>query len=197
MTEISQDEPGLGIAAPRRLAAAGGERCYVRFAEIGDRGARRVRTAESRGWPALVVALLASTHDVSRCDASLTRATAYDVRRVQLRVAVAHRPHLVALDLGACGARWTSEEPAQAAKHLAHCAQVLSARGAVVVTTYAGRGARCRGDRTAIEAVYEDLARRFGHIHLDRSAGIASFVEQFADAAAERSLYVPRAWPIR
>ena len=194
MTEISQEHAGVAIPVPRRRVGQGAERCYVRFAAIGDGGIRHVLASGLRSWPALLAAQVASTHDMSWCDASTKKATAYDVRRVQLRIAVAHRPHLVALDVGAAGGRWSGADLAEIAGHLEHCCRVLSARAAVVVTTHSGTGSRRRSGLAELDGVYEDLARQFGHIHLDRSAGMAPFVEQFAAAAALRGVPVRRDW---
>ncbi|MDQ7905228.1 hypothetical protein RB614_11905 [Phytohabitans sp. ZYX-F-186] len=138
--------------------------------------------------------MMAAVHDVSWCDASTAGATAYDVRRVQLRVAVAHRPHVVAMDavLGDLGRRdWDLSE---IRSHLTHCAWVLTRRGAVLLTTSVGRRARWHRSRAEqLDAVYEELAQRFGTIHLDHASSAAGLADQFAAALTGRGLELPRA----
>lgn len=164
MTEMNSRPRGtIGVA--RRAVQDGAQRCYVRLAVIGDRG----RRAPLRGatWTEVLAHVVAASHDVSVCDVTARGATAYDVRRVQLRVAVAHRPHLVALDAGGSDLGRRDWDLAQVRAHLWHCARVLTDRGAVVVTTGPGPGRRGHRDRAAqLDAVYGELAQRLGTIHL-------------------------------
>lgn len=114
------------------------------------------------GWPRLSAA-----HDVSWCDVSSAGATAYDVRRVQLREALAHRPNLVVLGLGL--SYWGRGDVSDARSHLTHCAQMITRRGAVLLTTGVGRRTRWnRAQAQQLDAVYDELAERFGAVHLDR-----------------------------
>ncbi|MFI5953930.1 hypothetical protein [Cryptosporangium sp. NPDC051539] len=159
MTEISEE---------RRTSA---ERRYVRFAVIGDRAG---------GWPRTLAGVLAAAHDVSWYDASAAGATAYDVRRVQLREAVAHRPHLVALKAGVSGRDWDVSE---VRSHLTHCARVLTQRGAVLLTTGVGRQVRWHRRRASeLDGIYDELAQRFGSLHLDHASSAAAVANGFAGA---------------
>ncbi len=187
MTELSQEPPGRPIAAPRRRSSTGADRCYVRFAVVGDRAGQRAFSPRRSGWTQHLAGMVAVHHDISWCDASTARATAYDVRRVQLRVALAHRPHLVALDVGFGWSALQNHDVDELRTHLTHCARVLSARGAVLITARSSRVSRRHGRVLHVNAVYDELAQQFGAIHLDRAAG-PLLMAQFAEAASARGL---------
>lgn len=173
---------GASIGAVRRTAVDGAGRCYVRFAVLGGRP----------GWPQVLAGRVAAAHDVSYCDASAATATAYDVRRVQLRVALAHRPHLVALDAGLADLGRRDWDVTAIRSHLAHCAHVLSRRGAVVLTT--GVNGRSRWHRTRgaqLDEVYADLARSFGTVHVGGESA-AEVADRFTAVLAGRGLVLPR-----
>ena len=165
-------------------AGEGAQRSYVRLAVLGDRGCRRAHRADA--WPLDVAAELARRHDVSLCDASEAGASAYDVRRAQLRVAVSHRPRVVALDVGAAELRQRDWDVAEFRSHLMHCARVLTTGGAVVLSTGVGsREWRHRERAARMDAVHEELAATYGVIHLDRDRGGAELAERFMAALAE------------
>nr|BFE55594.1 hypothetical protein GCM10020063_001200 [Dactylosporangium thailandense] len=195
MTELSQEPPRRAIAAPRRRSSTGADRCYVRFAVLGDRAGALAPWRD--GWPLLLADLVAARHDISWCDASAARATAYDVRRVQLRVAVAHRPHLVVLDVGHGWSARRHRDVEDFRTHLTHCVRVLSARGAVLVTARSHRGPLGHARRQQLDTVYEGLARDFGTIHLDLATGAAGVMDQFAEAASARGLELGRVRDLR
>jgi hypothetical protein len=162
------------------------EMSYVRVAAIGAR--RRGGRAPGADWRDALETALARDHVVSWWDASAPGATAYDVRRVQLRVAIAHRPHVVVLDGALAGLGRRDWDAAEDRSHLLHCAQVLSRRGMVLVTTSAGRCVPWHRSRAeALEAVYEELSTRFGTIHVDRrsSTGVLTSV---VEGLSERGL---------
>lgn len=179
-TGTRSQPPQPAISAYRRVSATGAQRCYVRFAALGE-----------RGWPQVLAGMLAAAHDVSWCDASATRATAYDVRRVGLREAVAHRPHVVALDAGLADLRRRDWDLEEVRAHLTHCADLLTRRGALLLTTGVGRrGFRHRSRAAQLDAVYAGLAARFGTLHLERAPSAAETASGFAEALRGRGLDV-------
>lgn len=172
---------GTAIGAVRRTAVDGTERCYVRLAVLGGRP----------GWPQALAGRVAAAHDVSYCDASVANATAYDVRRVQLRVALAHRPHLVALDVGLADLGRRDWDVTAIRNHLSHCVHLLSRRGAVVLTTGVnGRSRWHRARGAQLDEVYDDLARRFGTVHVG-GVSAAEVADRFAEVLARRGLVLP------
>jgi hypothetical protein len=186
MTEMGYRPPRLAIAAPRRTSANGPERCYVRLAVLGAR-------LRPGGWPDLLARRVASAHDVSWCDATGPRATAYDVRRVQLRVAAAHRPHVVALDADLADLHARHWDPDQLRDHLTHCARVLTQRGAVLLTAGGGYHVPWRRSRVKrLDEVLAELADRFGTVHLDRASSAVELTDRFASALARRGLELAR-----
>lgn len=193
MTEMDFRPTDTTIGAVRRTVSGGGERCYVRFAVLGDRGGRWPSAAGTGGWPRLLADLVGESHDVSWWDASVAGASTYDVRRVQLRAVAAHRPHLVALDAGRAELGRRDWDVSEVRAHLTHCAQALTRRGAVLLTTTPARRSRwhrCRAEQ--LDGVYVELARRFGTVHLDRSASAAATAERFAEALSARGLELAR-----
>ncbi|MDH6522847.1 hypothetical protein M2163_000646 [Streptomyces sp. SAI-135] len=177
MTGMSYQPPHLTIGAPRRRLETGADRCYVRLAVMGDGATLRSRGPMGRGWPQMLARVIGAAHDLSWCDARSAGATTYDVRRVQLRVAVAQRPHLVCLAAGLADVRDPQWDFAATRAHLLHCARVLSRRGAVLLTTRPGAGRRGQAGswRSAsrrlrirqLDGLYDELHERFGTIHLD------------------------------
>ncbi|MFE0440086.1 hypothetical protein ACFW2K_34765 [Streptomyces nigra] len=183
MTGMGYQPPRLTIGAPRRRLATGAHRCYVRFAVMGDEATLRSKGAAVKGWPQLLARMVGTTHDLSWCDTRSAGATTYDVRRVQLRVAVAQRPHVVCLTAGLADVRNPDWDLAAVRAHLVHCVQVLSHRGAVLLTTRQGAGRRgragswCSARRRSrirqLDELYDELHERFGTIHLDPSSPAA------------------------
>ena len=193
MAEMDFGPAGSTSGAARWSLPEGATRNYVRFAAIGDRASRHRWARTGAGWPRVLASLLAEVHDISWCDASTAAATAYDVRRVQLRTAVAHRPHLVALDVGVGSLGRRDWDVTEIRDHLTHCARVLSQKGAVLLTAGVGPRARRHGFRAEqLDAVYGELARRFGTVHLDHASSPAALADQFADALGVRGLVLSR-----
>lgn len=193
MTEMDHRPTDRPIGIARRKKPNGTARCYVRFAVLGDRGGQRAPVGVSGGWPYLLADAIASSHDVSWCDASASGATAYDVRRAQLRVAVAHRPHLVALCAGLVDARRRDWDVGEVRSHLTHCARQLTRQGAVILTTAVSRRVGIRRDRVEqLNAVYDELVRQFATVHLDHRLGAAAVADQFAGVLSARGLEVRR-----
>lgn len=183
--------PGGTMGVSRRTTPDGAERCYVRLAVIGDRG--RSVPWRGLGWTEMLADVVGASHDVSICDVTARGATAYDVRRVQLREAVAHRPHLVALDAGRSDLGRRDWDLAQVRAHLWHCARVLADRGAVVVTAGPGSGGGRHRDRIAqLEGVYGELAHRLGTIHLDPRTRGAEVATDLVAALGTRGLGLRR-----
>jgi hypothetical protein len=134
---------------------------------------------------------VAAAHDVSFCDASFAGATAYDVRRVQLRVALAHRPHMVALDAGLADLGRRDWDVTAIRSHLAHCAHLLTRRGVVVLTTGDNGRSRWHRARAAqLDEVYDELARTFGTVHVG-GVPAAEVADRFAEVLAGRGLPLP------
>ncbi|MCW2782600.1 MAG: family lipase [Marmoricola sp.] len=100
---------------------------------VGDRSAEGAPD-RWRGWSRLLHAALATTYDVSYCNLAVTGATAYDVRRTQLRDAVAHRPDLVSLIVGINDTMRSSWDPARVREDLHACADELAASGSMLLT---------------------------------------------------------------
>ncbi|MFG2514080.1 hypothetical protein [Streptomyces sp. NPDC048584] len=210
MTGMSYQPPRLTIRAPRRRLATGVDRCYVRFAVMGDGATLRSKGPASREWPGLLARVVGTTHDLSCCDTRSAGATTYDVRRAQLRVAVAHRPHVVCLAAGLADVRDADWDPAAVRAHLVHCAQVLSHRGAVLLTTRQGAGrlgragSWCsesrRGRIRQLDDLYDELHERFGTIHLDprsTAGGVrpsaTELTRRFAQELTRHGLELPSA----
>lgn len=172
---------------------------YLRFATIGT--ATR-RWSLSRSWPVYLAHRLGAGREVSACDLTAPGATAYDVRRVQLREVVRHRPHVVALSLGTADADRMDWDRDEVRRHLLHCSMVLSQHGAIVMTASLDpvqRGLNAlrpsrRRRRTRIEwinSVCAEAAGRYGGIHLDgcstaRFDGAALAEELAAELARHR-----------
>ncbi len=192
MTEMDFRAAGRAVGAARRLTATGEERCYVRYAVLGDWAGRRPFGPNRGGWPARLGSVIATRHDLSWCDASAPRATAYDVRRVQVRAAITHGPNLVALDVGLSGLGRKDWDVAEIGDHLTHSARVLAHRGAVVLTASIAQRAtrRHRARAVRIDAVYEELSERFGTIHVEGATATA-LVRDFATRLGERGLVLP------
>ncbi|MFC4946686.1 hypothetical protein [Pseudonocardia sp. GCM10023141] len=168
-------------------------------------------------WPQQLAGAIGTAHDLSWWDVRSARASTYDVRRVQLRAAVAHRPHLVALASGLVDVRRREWDRAEARAHLVHCVQVLSQRGAVVLTTRldarrpgpltSTHSARLRSRMQELNGIYDELHERFGTIHLDcsghpdpagtegpgTSPSAAILTGRFARELARRGLEIPAA----
>ena len=181
---MTHDDAGPTSSEAMNRARDGAHRSYVRLAVLGDQGCRRAHRADA--WPLDVAAELARRHDLSLCDVSEAGASAYDVRRAQLRVAVSHRPRVVALDVGAAELRQREWDVVEFRSHLMHCVRVLTAAGAVVLSTGVGsREWRHRERAARMDAVHEELAATYGVIHLDRGRGGAELAERFLAALAE------------
>ena len=211
MPEPAPQIPEVAIAPPRRTATTGADRCYVRLAVMGDRPSWRANGPRSSDWPRQLARVIASAHDLSWWDVRSGRASVYDIRRVQLRAAVAHRPHLVAMATGLVDARSREWDVAEVRSHLLHCARVISERGAVLLTTRldvrhphllaAGGPARLRSRVQQLNGVHEELHERFGTIHLDPTSAEgpdpyprgAGPVDRFARELARRGLDLPAA----
>lgn len=174
MSEMPLGSEGPAGTVPP--AGARPERGYVRFAVIGDASGRG-RPSGSSAWAVRLADVLGRRHVVSMCDLARRGATAYDTRRVQLREAVTHRAHIVALTPGFADVKRRDWEGEAVRAHLLHCAMVLSQHGATVLTVRLdprqrgiGRLRPTRRRRRArIEAINSALAeidRRYGGIHL-------------------------------
>ncbi|PSM39036.1 hypothetical protein C6Y14_34010 [Streptomyces dioscori] len=207
---MSHQPPHLTIGAPRRRLATGAERRYVRLAVMGDGATLRTTGRTARGWPQLLARVIGAAHDVSWCDTRSAGAATYDVRRVQLRVAVAQRPHLVCLAAGLADVRDPQWDPAATWAHLVHCAQVLSNRGAVLLTTRQGTGrlgqagswrsASRRSRIRQLDDLYDELHDQFGTIHLDPGgtdggvrSGTVELTSRFAHELTRHGLELPAA----
>lgn len=152
---------------------AGIDRGYLRYAVIGDAAGRRHRDA----WAWRLADDLARRNIVSMCDRTSPGATAYDTRRVQLREAIAHRPHLVALVPGLAGIDGRDWDGDAVRGHLLHCAMVATQHAAIVMTvrldpqrSAVDRLWPARRRRQAriefVNAVFAEIDRRYGGIHL-------------------------------
>ncbi|MGW6795969.1 hypothetical protein [Streptomyces chartreusis] len=214
MTGMSYQPPRLTIGVPRRRLATGMDRCYVRFAVMGDEATLPSKGSALKRWPQLLARVIGTTHDLSWCDTRSAGATAYDVRRVQLRVAVAQRPHVVCMAAGLIDVKDAQWDPAAVRAHLVHCAQVLSRRGAVLLTTRQGVGRLgrsgnwCSASRRSrirqLDDLYDELHERFGTIHLDPSStaggvrpNAAELTRRFAQELTRHGLELPAAAPAR
>lgn len=192
MTEM-EHRSHVAVGASGRMLSAGSGRCYLRVAVMGDQASRFVRSPARDRWPEALRSTIARAHDVSWCDASTAGATTYDVRRVQLREVAAHRPHLVALDAGWGELGRRDWDVSEVRAHLTHCARVLTQRGALVLTAGPGRGGRWHRSRAdQLDEVYDELARRFGTVHVDRQGSPSATAARVAEALAGRGLDLPR-----
>lgn len=199
MTETNFSRAARPILSPRHTDATGVDRCYVRFAVIGDR--LSPPRSGSGAWPQLLARTVGQQHDVSFCDLAQPGATAYDVRRVQLREALVHRPHLVALTAGRVDAGRRDWDPESVRSHLLHCAVTLTRHGALLLTAPPRTGLllRCarRGRLEQLAEIYDEIHTRFDTLRLDdpdpsgqRREHPDTLVRRAVEQLAERGLQI-------
>jgi lysophospholipase L1-like esterase len=167
-----------------RALPSGAQRSYVRFVTVGDSATCGVgdpaHDGSWRGWARILAGAIAEDHDLSFCNLAVSGSTSADVRRVQLPVALEHRPHLAALIVGLNDTMRSSWDPLDVRANLLACAEALSEQGAVLMTVrfhdhgrvlrlpwpLAGVIAR-RID--ALNEIFDEMHRTHGGIRVDLS----------------------------
>ena len=116
-------------------------RSYLRFASLGDSTTAGIgdpiREREGphwRGWAKLLADAMAGAHDVSFCNTAVSGATAADVRRLQLRDALHHRPDVASLVVGVNDTMRSTWSAERIRDDLMHCADALAGEGALLLT---------------------------------------------------------------
>ena len=190
---IAMNQQPAQVLAPTRSDRAGTTRSYVRVAALGDsvtHGIGDGRQGSTRGWARIMSSAMARTHDVSLCNVAVPGATTFTVRFVQLPEALAHRPHVASLIVGlndVLRSTWNAET---VRRDLLHCAEELSARGALLLTVrfhdhsrvFHLPGPLARPLRTRIaelNAIYDEIQARFGGIQVDLSTHPGVYDREF------------------
>jgi lysophospholipase L1-like esterase len=181
------------LTSPSRTDATGTRRCYVRFVALGDSATYGVGDKpgeECRGWSRLLVGAMGREHDVSSLNLAVPGACASDVRFRQLREALEHRPHVASLIVGLNDVIHTEWNAEAVRRDLLHCAEQLTAQGAVLMTArfhdhtrvfrlpkFLARPMRARID--ALNAIYDEIHDQFGGIQLDLATHPGVYDRQF------------------
>ncbi len=181
------------VGAPRRTDTSGVTRSYLRFAALGDSvtyGLGDVLHVGSRGWARILADAIAQEHDISFCNSARAGALVSDVRHHQLAQALAHRPHLVSLIVGLNDTMHSTWDPVRLRDDLIHCAEQLTAQGALLMTVrfhdhtrvfglprLLGRPFRGRIER--LNEVYDEIHDRYGSIRVDLSAHPGVYDREF------------------
>ena len=176
-------------ATPQRQDLAwlptGARRGYIRFVALGDSATCGLGDADPtgswRGWARLLAAAINQDHDISFCNLAVAGSTVGDVRRNQLRDALAHRAHVASLIVGLNDTVRSTWDPTAVRADLLYCAQRLSERGALLLTVRfhdharvfhlrgrLGRGLRARID--FLNEVYDEIHERYGGLRVDLAA---------------------------
>ena len=181
------------LSAPSRTDTTGTRRSYVRFVALGDSATYGVgdRAGEHcRGWSRLLVGAMSREHDVSFLNIAAPGARAADARFHQLREALEHRPHIASLIVGINDVLRPDWDADAVRRDLVHCAEQLSAQGALLMTArfhdhtrvfrlprFLARPMRARID--ALNAAYDEIHERFGGIRLDLAAHPGVYDREF------------------
>lgn len=177
-------EAVTSVTMPARQDMSGALRAYVRIASVGDSATYGIGDRVDggwRGWAALLVASLGESHDVSFCNLARPGATVADVRKDQVREAVAHRPHLTSLIVGLNDTMRSSWDDHLVTTELMGCAQQLHDAGSLLMTVRFHDHAellplprvmrRHLSRRIAVlNAAYDDIAARYGALQVDLSS---------------------------
>lgn len=174
-------EPDNLSEALSRTPAPDADRKYVRFAALGDSATHGLGDLVGdrwRGWARLLAGSIAESHDISFCNLAASGATAADVRNKQLRVALAHRPHLASLVVGLNDTMRSTWDPAKIHDDLLRCADDLAGQGALLMTVRFHDHSRVFGlpSRLArpmsrridmVNAVFDEIDETYGGIQVD------------------------------
>lgn len=164
-----------------RTPGPNGDRKYVRFAALGDSATHGLGDLVGdrwRGWASLLAGSIAESHDISFCNLATPGATAVDVRDKQLRVALAHRPHLASLVVGLNDTMRSTWDPAGLHDDLLRCADDLAGQGALLMTVRFHDHSRVLGlpSRLArhvsrriqmVNVVFDEIDATYGGIQVD------------------------------
>jgi lysophospholipase L1-like esterase len=131
-----------------------------------------------RGWARLLADSVAYSHGLSFCNLAVTGATAADVRRTQLREALAHRASVASLVVGLNDTMRSTWDPAQVHDDLVHTARSLADQGALLLTArfhdhskvfrLPSRLARPMSRRIeAVNAAYDEIHATYGGLRVD------------------------------
>src|SRR5207247_1404562 len=110
---------------------------YVRFAALGDSvtyGLGDRASERFRGWARLLGEAIACDHHVSLCNVARPGATAADVRREQLTLALDHRPQVASLIVGINDTMRSTWDSAEVRDDLLYAAGRLVDEGALLLT---------------------------------------------------------------
>jgi lysophospholipase L1-like esterase len=181
------------VAAPTRTDSSGATRSYLRFAALGDSvtyGLGDMLHIGSRGWARILADAIAQEHEVSFCNSARAGALVADVCNHQLAPALAHRPHLASLIVGLNDTMRSTWDPVRLREDLLHCAERLTAQGAVLMTVrfhdhtrvfrlpgLVARPLRSRLD--CLNDVYDEIQERYGSIRVDLGAHPGVYDREF------------------
>jgi lysophospholipase L1-like esterase len=164
---------------------SGGRRGYIRFVALGDSATYGLGdvdpTGSWRGWARLLAAAIAQDHDVSFCNVAVTGSTVGAVRRDQLSDALDHGAHLASLIVGLNDTVRSTWDPDALREDLLHCAEHLSAQGALLLTARfhdhtrvfhlrGPLGRRLRARITLLNQVYDEIHELYGGLRVDLAA---------------------------
>lgn len=156
-------------------------RAYVRFAALGDSATYGIGDpleSSWRGWARILAEAIAEHHDISFCNVAVPGATAADVCRNQLDRALEHSPQIASLVVGLNDTMSSTWDADRVYTDLLQCADELSDRGALLLTTRFHDHSRIfRLPRVlarpmsrrieALNAAYDDIHTTYGSLHLD------------------------------
>lgn len=170
-------------------------RGYLRFASLGDSTTVGIGDPDPsgqhwRGWAEILADAMATGQDVSFCNTAVSGATAVDVRRLQLRDAVDHRPDVASLIVGVNDTMRSTWSAERVRDDLMHSAGELHAHGAVLLTVrfhdhgeilglpgLLRRPLARRIDQ--VNAAYDEVHATFGGIQVDLSEHAETFERSF------------------
>jgi lysophospholipase L1-like esterase len=181
------------VGAPTRTDSSGVARSYLRFAALGDSvtyGLGDMLHLGSRGWARILVDAIAQEHEVSFCNSARAGALVADVCNHQLAQALAHRPQLASLIVGLNDTMRSSWDPDRIREDLLHCAERLTAQGAILMTVrfhdhtrvFRLPGIVAGPLRSRIEwlnEVYDEIHERYGSIRVDLSGHPGVYDREF------------------
>jgi lysophospholipase L1-like esterase len=172
-------------APPLGAGPIGSERCYVRFAALGDSATSGVgdpaHDGTLRGWARILADAIGQSHDVSFCNVAVPGATTADVWRAQLPEALRHRAQVASLIVGLNDTMRASWDPVAIRTSLLMSAAGLTSRGALLMTVRFHDHARVMrlprplarlmtGRLEELNEVLEEVHERYGGVQLDLSA---------------------------
>lgn len=154
---------------------------YLRFAALGDSTTVGIGDPVPngwRGWARLLADAMATAHDVSFCNVSVSGATVGDVRHRQLAEAVTHQPDLASLIVGVNDTMRSTWDRPRIREELLECAETLDGLGALLLTArfhdhgavFGLPGVLRRPLHRRIEflnEVYDEIHTSYGGVRLD------------------------------